>query len=97
MLRLPTGAVLLASSPRVTHQAFTFPGKPIYCTQFHPELQKCDLLERLEAYPEYIEKIAGVTPEQFNAGCVETPEANHLIARFVQQVVDAAAGDIRLG
>ena len=33
-------AVLLATSERSENQAFHFPGVPIYCTQFHPELDR---------------------------------------------------------
>ena len=40
VVALPPDAVLLASSPRVPEQAFRFAGRPIYCTQFHPELDR---------------------------------------------------------
>ena len=44
--RLPPDAELLASSPRMPEQAFRFIGRPIYCTQFHPELDRQAMLER---------------------------------------------------
>lgn len=84
--RLPPTAVLLASTPRVTNQAFRVAGKPIYCTQFHPELTRESLLERLRAYPEYIRRIVGKSLEEFAAECFETPASNQLLRRFVQQL-----------
>ena len=40
VIQLPPDAELLASSTRVKEQAFRFVGRPIYCTQFHPELDR---------------------------------------------------------
>lgn len=84
--RLPAGAVLLASTRRVAEQAYTFPGKPIYATQFHPELDREALIGRLRAYPRYVQRIAGVPLAMFEAQCGETPEANTLLRRFVEHV-----------
>ena len=83
---MPPDAVLLASSDRVREQAFRFAGKPIYCTQFHPELDRTALMERVIAYPEYVARIARVPYEEFMASCRETPEANSLLRRFVEIV-----------
>ena len=69
---LPPDAVLLASSSTVTNQAFKFPNALIYCTQFHPELQLKTFLERVAAYPQYVEKIAGTSLESFSQ-IAETP------------------------
>jgi GMP synthase (glutamine-hydrolysing) len=88
VIRLPDDAVLLASSARVAEQAYRFIDKPIYCTQFHPELDLAGLLERVRAYPEYIERIVGLSYEEFLARCRETPEANSLLQRFVELVFD---------
>ncbi len=84
--RLPPGAILLASSQKVENQAFRFDGKPIYCTQFHPELDRHALLERLRAYPIYVQRICGLTIEQFAEQCEETPETNQMLRRFVETV-----------
>jgi GMP synthase (glutamine-hydrolysing) len=86
VVELPADAVLLASSARVREQAFRFEGKPIYCTQFHPELDRQSILERVRAYPEYIERIADVSYDDFVASVRETPEANALLKRFVEVV-----------
>lgn len=86
--QLPDGAVLLASSDRVTNEAFTFPNKPIYATQFHPELTKADLIKRLVAYPEYVERITGLTVDQFQSQCRETPGTSQLLSRFRAVCID---------
>ena len=84
---LPADATLLASSQRVTNQAFCFPGKPIYCTQFHPELNREALLQRVIAYPEYPQRILGVGFDEFaSRHCVETPETDILLRRFIAHV-----------
>lgn len=88
--RLPDGAVRLASTQRVENQAYCFPGKPIYCTQFHPELNHENLVDRIRTYPEYIERIAGITIEEFIATCDHSPEAEALLPRFVRHVMAAA-------
>lgn len=88
---LPADSTLLASSDLVEHQAFRLKGKPIYCTQFHPELDRRALIERVEAYPQYVEKIAGISVEQFEAEhCHETPTAKQLLRDFIDKYVVAA-------
>lgn len=86
--RLPEQAVCLASSAKVENEAFTFPGKPIYATQFHPELQRIDLLKRVSAYPSYVEHITGLPIDEFIESCDETPETPKLLSRFVQQLLN---------
>jgi GMP synthase (glutamine-hydrolysing) len=83
VIQLPTDAELLASSSRVQEQAFRFINRPIYCTQFHPELDRAAMLERVIAYPEYIARIARISFDEFVQNVRETPEANSLLRRFV--------------
>ena len=45
VVELPPSAQLLASSTFVTNQAYRFEDRPIYCTQFHPELNRDDLVQ----------------------------------------------------
>lgn len=85
--RLPPTAQLLASSERVENQAYCFPDRPIYCTQFHPELNCGDLLERVVHYPEYIRRIAKMEPEQFSELIHETLETEALLQRFLSVFV----------
>ncbi len=86
VVRLPEDAVRLASTDLVENQAFCFKGKPIYCTQFHPELDRKAFLERVHAYPQYVERIVGVTLEDFSKTCRETPDCETLLRRFVRHV-----------
>jgi GMP synthase (glutamine-hydrolysing) len=92
VIRLPPDAELLASSGRVKEQAFRFCGLPIYCTQFHPELDRSAMMERVVAYPEYIARIAKISFDEFVAGLRETPETNTLFSRFVSHFFGNAAG-----
>jgi len=86
--RLPKDATLLAVSGDGIYQSFTFPEKPIYCTQFHPELDLPSFLQRVDQYPEYVERVVGVPLEVFASGCEETPKAGELLVRFVRHVFD---------
>jgi GMP synthase (glutamine-hydrolysing) len=92
VVQLPQGAVCLASTNRVENQAYTFPGRPIYCTQFHPELDRRRLIERLQTYPGYIERIAGMPLAEFEQHCHETPETGTLLRRFVEFVFEDRSG-----
>ena len=83
---LPEDAVRLASTTLVANQAFRFEGLPIYCTQFHPELRRDHLLDRLRTYPKYVEKIAGIPYEVFVDRCYDTPESATLLERYVRHV-----------
>jgi GMP synthase (glutamine-hydrolysing) len=84
VVELPTDAVLLASSSRVANQAYRFVDRPIYCTQFHPELQMADLILRLKTYPEYVRRIAGIPLEKLAERCEDSPEAEALLPRFAE-------------
>ena len=85
---LPDDAVLLATSERTTVQAWTLPGKPIYCTQFHPELNLAQLLDRLRHYPKYIKRITGLNYDAFvEQMCTDTRETDGLLARFASQAM----------
>lgn len=83
---LPPQTIRLASSDKVENQAFRVAGKPIYGTQFHPELDRTGLIERVHAYPQYVEAITGETIDQFIAGCQETPQTDQLLGRFMQEL-----------
>ena len=50
VVALPVDGVLLASTERCLIQAYRISGRPVYSTQFHPELSSDRLWERVEAY-----------------------------------------------
>ena len=78
--RLPPRTTLLAHTER-SRQAFRFDDRPIYCTQFHPELTKADMVARLTAYPEYVERIDG-KPGKDPTTLDDTPVAAGLLKQF---------------
>ena len=87
VVRLPDGAELLASSDLTRNQAFRFPDKHIYATQFHPELNAETLLDRLRTYPQYIEKIVGMPYEEFVRTSVRgSAHTEGLLIRFIRQM-----------
>lgn len=88
VVELPGEAELLASSERVAHQAFRMRDRPIYATQFHPELDLDTFLERVMAYPEYVERITGQDMETFASRCRPAPRSSTLLTRFVRHVFE---------
>lgn len=86
--RLPPKAVNLAFSDLCPFHALRIPRKPIWATQFHPELSceenKARFMYYLEGYG------AAMTPEQRREALDrfdESPEANQLIPRFIELVL----------
>lgn len=87
---LPPGGLLLASTDMVTNQAWKFDGKPIYCTQFHPELTLDLLLDRLRVYPKYVQEITGLAFDDFvEQLCTDAHDTDEMLPRFVALVTGA--------
>lgn len=86
VVELPPNAELLASSATVANQAFKLTDAPIYCTQFHPELELATFMHRVRAYPQYVEKIAGTTFDAFAKRCQDAPQARGLMRNFAALV-----------
>jgi GMP synthase (glutamine-hydrolysing) len=91
VVELPPGAVRLAFTPRA-NQAFKLAGLPVYCTQFHAELARDDLVDRVRQYPEYIRDTTGITVEEFCASLRETPQVTSLLRRFVELFAPRGGG-----
>jgi GMP synthase (glutamine-hydrolysing) len=87
---LPAGATRLASSARVLNQAFRFDGKPIYCTQFHPELAREDLIARITRYPAYLPLAGARSIAELEEMTPETPHTEAILRRFVDHVMALA-------
>ncbi len=85
--KLPESAVLLASSDIVENQAYRMGNHSIWCTQFHPELKRKELLVRVLQYPTYIENIAGMPAERFADLLEDAPETERLLAKFLDLVL----------
>ena len=85
---IPKSASLLASSDLVKNQAFVFMDKPIYATQFHPELNRADLVARLTKYREYLPLTGHKSIKEFEDNTPETPESESILPRFLREVLE---------
>ena len=78
---LPGGCTLLAQTSKCIH-AFRVTDKPIWAFQFHPEVDRQTLVERLTRYKKrYTANAAALQEILDNAS--ETPESNSLLRRFI--------------
>lgn len=84
---LPDDAILLAQSSLCPVQAFTFPDwTRMYALQFHPELDKEDLLLRLLHYKDnYANDQAAI--DQVITTLQETPESSALVSAWIDRIV----------
>lgn len=84
--KLPDGAVTLVKSELCPIQVFTWPGEPIYGMQLHPELNKKEILERIEHYRDGY----AADPGAFNkiiASLKESPYSENLVGVFIDKIV----------
>lgn len=83
--RVPPGCELLAYTDACVH-AIRAQGRPFWAFQFHPEVDKATLVERLTHYRAHYtdgdDHLGQVLDE-----AVETPESNHLMRKFVDRIV----------
>lgn len=97
--RLPASTLHLAASERAPFQALRVRGRPVYATQFHPELDWQDNRSRFLRYmPEYGKVFGEAVAQERLDSHAPSPEANALLGRFVDQVVlgrspEGVAGD----
>ena len=84
MLRLPPGAVLLATSQACPVQAFRV-GRNVYATQFHPELDLEGICTRIEVYKNagYFDPTSAETLK-VQARTVEVAHPMTILANFVR-------------
>jgi GMP synthase (glutamine-hydrolysing) len=89
-LRHPEGVPNLASSEASPYQALRIPGKPIWATQFHPELDRETNADR---YRHYLDGYASHMSEEEKAASLDrfedSPEASDLLRRFIEVVFGA--------
>lgn len=86
---LPSTMVHLARSERSPYQALKVDGKPIYATQFHPELSMVRNRERFMRYlANYSDPDMVDSPEKVLANYRETKEATALLSRYVTLVLE---------
>ncbi len=84
---IPASVLNMAVSANSPCQALRIPGKPIWATQFHPELS---VDENRRRFRQYIDGYASLlTPEQIEqtlAGFEDSPETDSLIPGFMELV-----------
>ncbi|MCG8672024.1 MAG: type 1 glutamine amidotransferase [Pseudomonadales bacterium] len=81
----PEGCIALANTDVCNH-SFKVSGKPFWAFQFHPEVDKRVLIERLTVFKnEYTDGDDHLNEVLNNA--VETPESNELLRKFVDRVL----------
>lgn len=81
----PEGCIELARTDLCSH-AFKVENKPFWAFQFHPEVNKQILVERLTVYKAaYTDGDDHLNEVLQNA--VETPESNELLAKFVDRIL----------
>ena len=84
-VQTPQHCIELANTPLCSH-SFKVEDKPFWAFQFHPEVDKRVLVERLTVYKEaYTDGDDHLNSVLENA--VETPHSNDLPARFVDRVL----------
>ncbi len=84
--RLPSGAIHLASSELCPYQAFRMVGKPIWATQFHPEMNRAENRERFETYLEGYKNLADSDAEATLERFAESPHTSGMLSRFMEIV-----------
>ena len=83
-LHAPPGTRNLASSERCALQALRVPGKPIWATQFHPELDRETNHGRFLRYLEgYTSELPDLDLERAHLRFRDSPEASRLLRRFL--------------
>jgi GMP synthase (glutamine-hydrolysing) len=84
---LPPEATNLASSDSAHCQALRVPGKPIWATQFHPELTGQENLERFHRYLDgYSAQLSPAEMQQALDRFSDSSETAELIPRFLELV-----------
>ena len=81
---LPRAAVHLASSRRSAYQAFRLADRPVWATQFHPELNRDENRERYERYLEHYRGQIGTGPRDEGVSFRESRESETLLAEFAK-------------
>jgi len=89
-LHAPPGTLNLAFSERCAHQALRIPDRPVWATQFHPELDRETNFARFQIYMEgYSDYLSPEEIERAHLRFRESPETWELLPRFLEIVTGA--------
>lgn len=84
--KLPKNAILLAYSKKCPIHAFKLKNKPFYGFQFHPEIDKKDLVARIKRYKKrYLDNEESL--QTILNSAAETPKSNELVKKFVDIIL----------
>ncbi len=81
----PSGCEQLAYTDSCCH-GFRVEGKPFWAFQFHPEVDRATLVERLTVFKDHYTE-GDDHLERVLREAVETPESNDLVRKFVDRVL----------
>ncbi|GGI81155.1 type 1 glutamine amidotransferase [Legionella impletisoli] len=85
--KIPSNCILLASSERCPYHIVKFIDKPIYCFQFHPEVDTKDLITRITRYQmRYLDNNESLQ-EIIDTAIHETPYSNKIVKDFIERIV----------
>ena len=85
--RIPSDCVLLGSTKDCPYHIVKFANKPFYCFQFHPEVDRNDLVTRITRYQmRYLSENQSLQ-HILDASTQETPYSNKLVKDFVDRVI----------
>jgi GMP synthase (glutamine-hydrolysing) len=89
-VELPPAVVHLASSERSPYQALKIPGKPVYATQFHPELSMQRNRERFVSYLEkYSSPEMADDPERVLSSFRDSAASTTILQRYIDEILPA--------
>lgn len=85
--QLPAGVIHLAGSELALYQAIRIPGKPIWATQFHPEVTHLENLGRFKRYVRlYARSMEPAALKETMDRFTPTPDTERLIPAFMELV-----------
>lgn len=86
-LHPPVGTLNLAFSERCAHQALRVPDRPVWATQFHPELDRQTNFRRFQLYLEgYSGYLSPEEQERSHLRFRDSPDTWKLLPRFLELV-----------
>ena len=91
VVKLPEGAVALASSPLDDHQCIRF-SDTCYGVQFHPEFDKEVMMGYVESRAELISS-EGLDVDAMRACASDTPMSGQILRNFVRHFLDSAPSE----
>ncbi len=86
-INLPENVTLLASSKRCPYHAIKFNEKPFYAFQFHPEVNRQDLINRITRYANRYLNSQDELQQIIAKAQYETDESSLLVEKFVDRVL----------